>query len=118
RLVGKLDAAIGYELESTCRREEYSGPRKLDHQLSYSGGPGKGRASESGTRPRSRPLVEPDHPQLSVGAAMPTAGALPLQPLLLRAGSRVGGELAADAAKLLLFLLSSLDVGSDVLDED
>ena len=22
--------------------EEYSGPRKLDHQLSYSGGPGKG----------------------------------------------------------------------------
>jgi FkbM family methyltransferase len=37
---------------------DYSGPQKLDHQLSYSGGPGKGyrwRASGSSTRRRSRP---------------------------------------------------------------
>src|SRR5262249_49490904 len=37
---------------------EYSGPRKLDHQLSYSGGPGEGNrchASASSTRRRSRP---------------------------------------------------------------
>src|SRR5262245_20989169 len=36
----------------------YSGPRKLDHQLNYSGGPGKGRrwqASASTTAQRSRP---------------------------------------------------------------
>ena len=44
-----------------CRRGwgfRYSGPRKLDHQLSYSGGPGKGerwQASGSCTRRRSRP---------------------------------------------------------------
>ena len=37
---------------------DYSGPRKLDHRLSYSGGPGKGerwQASGSSTRRRSRP---------------------------------------------------------------
>src|SRR5947209_10893427 len=39
-------------------KTKYSGPRKLDHQLSYCGGPGKGerwQASASSTRRPSRP---------------------------------------------------------------
>jgi hypothetical protein len=33
--------AVGRDYDWTSRRK-YSGPRKLDHQLRYSGGPGKG----------------------------------------------------------------------------